>query len=1134
MKICSEHSVSLVLVLVQVIVTLAVAQPLAASSFAGDYSDNVAGLQVNPTPRGSSPMPVHNLALYKDYPTIHAAMDDPDRQWNDVITVDSGTYYETFVLTSPLILHGIDTGAGKPCIDGSHDPDTTLFHILPGSGPEIDNFTLLNAGLNGFHVECQGVTIRNCDVTGAVADGLLADSDPGNTAAFMLVTGCSFSGNSNGLHYRSSCQFNTIANCYFANNSNHGILFGWNCYDDQVQGCEISNNGADGIASLDGAYANTILGNHLHHNAGAGLASLNSGYNVIQNNTIYSNGAEGLRIEGDGQWSNNHDIIMGNTVHDNGNYGIWMEGADHQIYGNSFYANSPTNAFYAGDLPPATNTWCSLIPIPYTHHGMDHATQVGNYWEGATGTDRGDGILTVAHPVDSGASDLFPLADPSSDYTWPSAIAPIAWAYVGHDESDPPMKIFFAAYWSFNDPTYVKWDFGDGSPIVEGTYEASGAVKHEYKKPGSYRVILAASNPAGVSFSSWTQTVELPAVVITQGTGSLTVTMSEDGAPTAWVAPALDATDIDPDQTLTWSVSSPASQGTATVSGTGPSPTMFSYAPAADYNGMDSFRVQVADDLGRTASITINVNIDPVNDAPTNTLPPAVTGSSKEGKTLTVTPGTWNDDQDGNPPSSILLTYQWRRASDAAGTSAEDIPGATGITYTLTAGEVSQYVCVVETATDTGTPQPGMSVSSATSWTLVQAQAAPFVTTGSMTTNRSSHTATLLPSGKVLVVGGAGSSGYLASAELYDPSTETWTETNPLTTERSDHTATLLLNGKVLVAGGWNGTYLPSTQLYEPATGTWAATGVMTTGRYRHTATLLLNGKVLVTGGANYGGADAELYDPVTGTWAATGSFNIERNLHTATLLPDGKVLVAGGGGATGFLDSAELYDPATEKWVITGTLRTGRRLQTAMLLLNGKVMVTGGQSVRPPYLASTESYDPATGTWPTNAPLNAARWSQSATLLPNGNLLVAGGNGSTNYLSSTELFDPATATWTTTDPLTIGRTYHTATLLPNGKVLIAGGWNGTYLSNAELYGPVTGTAAPIVLTHPLRTLDGSFQFMFNNTPGMIFNVFGATNLAQPSASWTSLGGATEISPGWFQFADPQTTNNPQRFYRIR
>ena len=101
------------------------------------------------------------------------------------------------------------------------------------------------------------------------------------------------------------------------------------------------------------------------------------------------------------------------------------------------------------------------------------------------------------------------------------------------------------------------------------------------------------------------------------------------------------------------------------------------------------------------------------------------------------------------------------------------------------------------------------------------ALAAPdiWTATGSLNTARVAHTATLLPNSKVLVAGGFnGSSGYLTSAEVYDPATGAWIATGPLNTARVAHTATLLPNGKVLVAGGFNGSsYLTSAEVYGPA-----------------------------------------------------------------------------------------------------------------------------------------------------------------------------------------------------------------------------------------------------------------------------------------------------------------------------
>ena len=100
----------------------------------------------------------------------------------------------------------------------------------------------------------------------------------------------------------------------------------------------------------------------------------------------------------------------------------------------------------------------------------------------------------------------------------------------------------------------------------------------------------------------------------------------------------------------------------------------------------------------------------------------------------------------------------------------------------------------------------------------------------------------------MLIVGGDNNSGYLASAELFDPTTGTWAATGGLTTGRYIHTATLLPTGKVLVAGGFDGAQLASAELYDSVTGAWTFAGSMTTKRAGHTATILPSGEVLVVG----------------------------------------------------------------------------------------------------------------------------------------------------------------------------------------------------------------------------------------------------------------------------------------------
>src|SRR5882724_4656056 len=270
--------------------------------------------------------------------------------------------------------------------------------------------------------------------------------------------------------------------------------------------------------------------------------------------------------------------------------------------------------------------------------------------------------------------------------------------------------------------------------------------------------------------------------------------------------------------------------------------------------------------------------------------------------------------------------------------------------------------------------------------------------TGSMAAAREQYTATLLPNEKVLVVGGASSTlagrdQRLASAELYDPASGTWAATGSLATARFVHTATLLPNGKVLVTGGANTSgALASAELYDPATGSWTATGSMATARTFHTATLLGNGKVLVAGGATVASnadpgantayfASAELYDPATGIWTPTGLLNDARDGHTATLLNNGKVLVAGGHNGV-FLASAQLYDPATGSWTDTfGSLASRRAYHTATRLPNGKILIATGTEDGFTYLASCELYDPSA--MPTPTPTATATATPTPTSTP-------------------------------------------------------------------------------------------------------------------------------------------------------
>jgi N-acetylneuraminic acid mutarotase len=321
--------------------------------------------------------------------------------------------------------------------------------------------------------------------------------------------------------------------------------------------------------------------------------------------------------------------------------------------------------------------------------------------------------------------------------------------------------------------------------------------------------------------------------------------------------------------------------------------------------------------------------------------------------------------------------------------------------------------------------------------------------------------ATLLPNGRVLLTGGTDGTvldfAPLASTEIYDPVADQWSSGASMANPRAYHTVTLLQNGKVLVAGGSvaggiGNSVTANAELYDPSTNRWSQAGNMANARSNHTATLLRDGKVLVAGGfgavvaGERGTASAELYDPSSNTWSSTTSMATARLYHTATLLPNGKVLVAGAYGCSTTCSadaSAELYDPSSNTWSSTTSMTTARDRHTATLLPNGKVLVAGGDSCSTTCSADTraELYDPSSNAWSSAGNMANARSAHTATLLQNGKVLVAGGDDITGAITaSAELYDPSTNTWSSAGSMIHARIGNTATLLTNGTVLVTGG----------------------------------------------------------------------------------------------
>jgi N-acetylneuraminic acid mutarotase len=365
-----------------------------------------------------------------------------------------------------------------------------------------------------------------------------------------------------------------------------------------------------------------------------------------------------------------------------------------------------------------------------------------------------------------------------------------------------------------------------------------------------------------------------------------------------------------------------------------------------------------------------------------------------------------------------------------------------------------------------------------------------------------------------------GSGNILASAEVYSPSSGTWTLTGSMAEAREAFPALVLKGGKVLVSGGLGagGTVVAAAELYDPSTGAWSSAGSLSLARFAHTATLLQSGKVLVTGGCTASNcstytAVSELYDPTSNSWSKTGNLSTARYYHTAVLLKTGKVLAIGGATST---TSCELYDPTKGTWSNAASTNAARYLNTATLLSDGKVLVTGGAVGRYPS-SSAELYNPSANTWTLTGSMMTGRYGHTATLLTDNTVLVAGGEGQsiscgkacTSFIptAKVDIYNETPGKFTAAASLSRARAYHSTTLLGTGQALADGGSGYTIyccvvLGSAEFYTPLTLTFSATSLNF------GVLEIGLTSAPQTVT----VTNVSSHSATFTSIASSGDFS----------------------
>ncbi|NBX16230.1 MAG: hypothetical protein EBR09_02575 [Proteobacteria bacterium] len=241
-----------------------------------------------------------------------------------------------------------------------------------------------------------------------------------------------------------------------------------------------------------------------------------------------------------------------------------------------------------------------------------------------------------------------------------------------------------------------------------------------------------------------------------------------------------------------------------------------------------------------------------------------------------------------------------------------------------------------------------------------------FIEGPAMAEARAGHASVTLPDGRIIVFGGSNGDNFSGSAEIWEPATGSFrTLSSQMKTARSGHTATLLNSTTVAIIGGETSPaektagddagYLAEIELFDiPTLSFIPETYRLQTGRTFHTTTALDENRILIAGGlsAPQQGTDhIEIFDLRTKTVVFGGLLTGARALHTGSRLRDGTILFAGGVGQGTPLASTERCTVSNSDEVLCSAgpkMSITRWMHAATLLPDGRLMISGGLSETP------------------------------------------------------------------------------------------------------------------------------------------------------------------------------------------
>ncbi len=259
-------------------------------------------------------------------------------------------------------------------------------------------------------------------------------------------------------------------------------------------------------------------------------------------------------------------------------------------------------------------------------------------------------------------------------------------------------------------------------------------------------------------------------------------------------------------------------------------------------------------------------------------------------------------------------------------------------------------------------------------------------------------------------LGGSDTNGSpLATVEVYDPSTNSWTTAAPMPTARVD-LAAVSVNGKIYALFGSDSTGLQSTvEVYDPSANSWstALTPFGNLAGFNGFAAASVNGQIYVLGGFISGSgsgatnATVLVYDPVANTWSFPAPPMPTPRFGLAAVSLNGKIYAIGGSsnGVNG-LSVVEVYDPVANTWSTAAAPMPTASFGLAADAVNGKIYAMGGLGNGGISGGAAEMYDPVANTWSTEANMPTARYLLAAADA-NGLIYAIGGSNISTPLSA-------------------------------------------------------------------------------------------------------------------------------------